>query len=56
MIPDREDAVMKAYKLAEDGDFVLLAGKGHESYQLILGERVPFSERKILELADLAIY
>ena len=56
MIPDREDAVMKAYELAEGGDFVLLAGKGHESYQLILGERVPFSERKILELADLAIY
>lgn len=55
-ISDREDAVMKAYELAEDGDFVLLAGKGHESYQFIMGERVPFSERKILELADLAVY
>ena len=56
MIPDREDAVMKAYELAEDGDYVLLAGKGHECYQLIMGERVPFSERRILELADLTIY
>lgn len=55
MIADREDAVIKAYELAEDGDFVLLAGKGHETYQLIMGERVPFSERKILELADFEI-
>ncbi len=56
MIPDREEAVMKAYALADAGDFILLAGKGHETYQLIMGERVPFSERRILELADLAIY
>ena len=56
MIPDREKAVMTAYELAEAGDYILLAGKGHETYQLIMGERVPFSERKILELADLAIY
>ena len=56
MISDREEAVMKAYEIAEDGDYILLAGKGHECYQLIMGERVPFSERKILELADLAIY
>jgi len=56
MIADREEAVMKAYELADDGDFVLFAGKGHEGYQLIMGERVPFSERKILELADLAVY
>jgi UDP-N-acetylmuramoyl-L-alanyl-D-glutamate--2,6-diaminopimelate ligase len=56
MIPDREEAVMKVYELAESGDYILLAGKGHETYQLIMGERVPFSERRILELADLAIY
>jgi UDP-N-acetylmuramoyl-L-alanyl-D-glutamate--2,6-diaminopimelate ligase len=52
-IKDREEAVLKAYEIAEDGDFVLLAGKGHESYQLIMGQRIPFSERKILECADL---
>jgi len=56
MISDREEAVKKAYELAEDGDYILLAGKGHESYQLIMGERVPFSERKILELADLSLH
>lgn len=53
LIPDRKEAVRKAYELAEDGDFVLLAGKGHETYQLIKGERVPFSERMILEQTDL---
>ncbi len=52
-ITDRSEAVKKAYEIAGDGDFVLFAGKGHESYQLIGGIRVPFSERKVLELADL---
>lgn len=53
LVPDRKEAIQKAYELAEPGDFVLLAGKGHESYQLIRGERVPFSERKILEREDI---
>ncbi len=52
LITDREEAVKKAYEIAEDGDFVLLAGKGHETYQLVMGERLPFSERRILEMAD----
>lgn len=52
LIPDRKDAIAKAYELAEEGDFVLLAGKGHETYQLIMGERVPFSEKKILKKLD----
>ncbi len=54
-ITDRAEAVRKAYELAEDGDYILLAGKGHENYQLLYGERVPFSERNILELADLSL-
>lgn len=49
LIPDRKKAVEKAYEIAEDGDFVLLAGKGHENYQLVCGAREPFSERRILE-------
>lgn len=52
LIADRKEAIEKAYKLSQDGDFILLAGKGHEAYQLIGGERVPFSERKILMRAD----
>ena len=52
---DRADAIRKAYELAEKGDFVLFAGKGHEKYQLISGKRVPFSERNILESIDLTM-
>ena len=52
LIPDRQKAIEKAYEIAKDGDFILLAGKGHESYQLISGKRVPFSERDILEHTD----
>ena len=52
LVPDREKAICKAVELANDGDFILLAGKGHETYQLICGERVPFCEKEILEHFD----
>ena len=47
-IPDREEAIRYAVRHARTGDLVLLAGKGHEDYQLIRGERVHFSEKEIL--------
>ena len=47
-IPDRDEAVREAIRLSEPGDIVLFAGKGHETYQLIRGERVPFSERELI--------
>ncbi len=49
VIPDREEAIKFAISLSRAGDFVLLLGKGHESYQLIGGKRVPFSEREIVK-------
>ena len=48
LIPDRQEAIHKAYELASDGDFVLLAGKGHEQYQLVGKEKIAFSEKEIL--------
>ena len=48
MIPDREAAVRAAVQMAEPGDIVLLAGKGHETYQIVNGLMEPFSERNIL--------
>lgn len=54
-IADRAEAVKKAYEIAIAGDYVLLAGKGHETYQLIAGKRVPFSEREILVHEDLLL-
>lgn len=48
IIADRESAIRRAVSMAQAGDIVLFAGKGHEEYQLIRGEKVPFSERKII--------
>ena len=54
-IADRRDAIKKAIEIAQKGDYILLAGKGHEEYQLIDGKRIPFSERLILEELDLSL-
>ena len=48
-IEDREVAVRTAVRMSRPGDIVLFAGKGHETYQLIGGRKVPFCERVILE-------
>ena len=48
VIPDRKEAIEYAIAHAEEGDIVLLAGKGHETYQLIGGKKEPFCERDIL--------
>ncbi len=47
-IPDREEAIRYVVRHARAGDFVLLAGKGHEDYQLVRGEKLHFSEKEIL--------
>jgi UDP-N-acetylmuramoyl-L-alanyl-D-glutamate--2,6-diaminopimelate ligase len=49
-IVDRREAIRTAAALAEPGDIVLVAGKGHETYQEIQGERHPFDDR--LELRE----
>lgn len=48
VIPDRKEAIEYAVAQAREGDIVLLAGKGHETYQLIDGKKQPFCEREIL--------
>lgn len=53
IIPDRAEAIRHAVSIAKEGDVFLFAGKGHERYQLICGERRPFCERDIL-LAECA--
>lgn len=45
VIPDRAEAINYAVKLAQKGDILILAGKGHEQYMKICGKKVPFSER-----------
>ena len=48
-IPDRAEAIRKAVALTQGGDILVLAGKGHEQYQLINGQKIPFCERDILQ-------
>ena len=47
-IPDRQKAIEYALQNSQKGDIILLAGKGHESYQLICGNRIYFSEADII--------
>ena len=47
-ITDRREAIRYVVKKAHKGDVILLAGKGHENYQLINGKKLPFSERAII--------
>lgn len=51
--PDRAEAIRLAVDMAEPGDIILLAGKGHEDYQLIGTRHIPFSELRVLEDAFL---
>ena len=48
IILDREEAIDHALSEAEAGDVVVLAGKGHETYQDIAGSKIPFDEAAIV--------
>lgn len=47
VIPDRRTAINKAVNLAEPGDIVLIAGKGHETYQILGNTTIAFDDRKV---------
>ncbi|HYC51083.1 MAG TPA: UDP-N-acetylmuramoyl-L-alanyl-D-glutamate--2,6-diaminopimelate ligase [Gemmatimonadaceae bacterium] len=47
-IEDRRDAIARALEIAGDDDVVVLAGKGHETYQIRGTEKLPFDERAIV--------
>ena len=49
--PDRARAIFEAIGSARPGDVVLIAGKGHEDYQEIAGERLPFSDVSVARKA-----
>jgi UDP-N-acetylmuramoyl-L-alanyl-D-glutamate--2,6-diaminopimelate ligase len=44
IVPDRAWAIARAVGLARPGDIVLIAGKGHENYQILADRTVPFSD------------
>lgn len=49
IVVDRREAIAKAIKMMGKRDLVILAGKGHETYQEINGEKFPFDERVIIK-------
>ncbi len=51
VITDRREAITKAVELAQPGDVVLIAGKGHETYQEINGVKHDFNEAELLRKA-----
>lgn len=48
-IPDRKKALLFALRIAHEGDTVVIAGKGAETYMEIKGEKIPFDDKKICE-------
>jgi len=48
-ITNRKEAIKTAVNLAKAGDIILIAGKGHEKYQEIKGERYPFDDMEIIK-------
>ncbi|MCI7087233.1 MAG: UDP-N-acetylmuramoyl-L-alanyl-D-glutamate--2,6-diaminopimelate ligase [Lachnobacterium sp.] len=47
-IPDRKEAIAYCMKNAQDGDIIVLAGKGHEDYQEICGVKHHMDERELI--------
>ena len=48
VIEDRKQAIRTALIMAKPGDIVLVAGKGHETYQEINGERIHFDDKEVV--------
>jgi UDP-N-acetylmuramoyl-L-alanyl-D-glutamate--2,6-diaminopimelate ligase len=51
IVPDRREAISQALAAARKGDAVLIAGKGHEDYQVFKNETIPFSDAEVARSA-----
>jgi len=49
IILDRAEAIAHAVRMAGPGDTLVLAGKGHENYQVIGDQKLHFDEREVLQ-------
>ncbi|NLM74611.1 MAG: UDP-N-acetylmuramoyl-L-alanyl-D-glutamate--2,6-diaminopimelate ligase, partial [Clostridiaceae bacterium] len=46
---DRTEAIRHAMEIAQKGDIIVLAGKGHETYQIFKDKTIHYDEREIVE-------
>ena len=49
IIENRREAIRRAMTIAKEGDIIVLAGKGHETYQDIMGVKRPFDEKVVVQ-------
>jgi UDP-N-acetylmuramoyl-L-alanyl-D-glutamate--2,6-diaminopimelate ligase len=48
VIPDRKQAIARALDIGQEGDYILVAGKGHEDYQIIKDQITHFSDTEVI--------
>ena len=48
IVEERGAAIKEALSMARSGDIILIAGKGHETYQIAKGKRMPFDDREVV--------
>jgi UDP-N-acetylmuramoyl-L-alanyl-D-glutamate--2,6-diaminopimelate ligase len=48
VVPDRREAIARALDMGREGVVVVIAGKGHESYQVLRDRTVPFDDRQVV--------
>ena len=48
VIENRRDAILHALQIGQEGDVIILAGKGHETYQEVMGVKRPFDEKVVV--------
>lgn len=48
VIPDRRQAIRRSLSIAKEGDIVLVAGKGHENYQVLKDKTIDFDDREVI--------
>lgn len=49
IVENRKDAIIKGLQIVAKNDILLILGKGHETYQVIGNEKIPFNDKKIIE-------
>ena len=51
ILPDRRDAIFRGAALAKPGDVIIIAGKGHENYQIVGNDKFHFDDREVAQEA-----